>query len=61
MALKSLSVTENIVKHEETNVEWLENELHQTNDVIKQVLEWIDECKEAINMDMNYENSVDLL
>ncbi|CAG8736311.1 29677_t:CDS:2, partial [Racocetra persica] len=44
-ALKSLSTTENAVQHEKANVEWLENELQKTNDTIKNVLEWIDECK----------------
>ncbi|CAB4422241.1 unnamed protein product [Rhizophagus irregularis] len=34
LALKSLSITENSSKHKEANFEWLENELHQAEDII---------------------------
>ncbi|PKY58608.1 hypothetical protein RhiirA4_550108 [Rhizophagus irregularis] len=49
LALKSLSITENSSKHKEANFEWLENELHQAEDIIGQVWECIDECKAEIS------------
>ncbi|CAB5211866.1 unnamed protein product [Rhizophagus irregularis] len=49
LALKSLSVTKNPSKHKEANIEWLENELHQAEDIIDQVWKWINECKVEIS------------
>jgi hypothetical protein len=49
IALESLPVTKNTARHEETDIEWLKNELRQAKVVVDQVLEWIDKCKCAIN------------
>ncbi|CAG8443549.1 12761_t:CDS:2 [Funneliformis caledonium] len=43
--LDSLSIIENMEKHEEADIEWLENELQQAKSVIDKVLEWIEKCE----------------
>ncbi|PKY26942.1 hypothetical protein RhiirB3_477272 [Rhizophagus irregularis] len=41
LALESLSITENSVKHKEADIEWLESKLHEANSIIDGVKEWI--------------------
>jgi hypothetical protein len=45
-----LSITENSSKHEKVDFEWLESELHQAEDIIDQVRECINECKDEISL-----------
>ena len=48
--LDSLSITENLEKHKETNIKWLKTELRQAKEIIDQVKEWIDRCNAAIKL-----------
>ncbi|CAG8567860.1 13873_t:CDS:10 [Dentiscutata erythropus] len=47
-ALRSLSTTENMIKHKEADIEWMETELQKTNDIISDVSQWINDCKTII-------------
>ncbi|CAJ0828523.1 6091_t:CDS:10 [Entrophospora sp. SA101] len=47
-ALDSLSTTENTKELKKENVEWLENKLQEAHDLIKQVYEWLDKCKDDV-------------
>nr|CAG8452440.1 146_t:CDS:10 [Entrophospora candida] len=47
-ALDSLATTENAEKLKQENVEWLENKLQEAHDLINQVYEWLDKCKNVI-------------
>jgi len=46
--LRSLSTTENQIKHKEADIKWLKNELQKANDIICKVLQWIDKCKVTV-------------
>ncbi|CAI2170806.1 19767_t:CDS:2, partial [Funneliformis geosporum] len=48
LGLNSISTTDNMVKHEEADIEWLSDELQQARNTIDQVVEWIDHCKAEI-------------
>ncbi|CAG8510853.1 7653_t:CDS:10 [Acaulospora colombiana] len=49
-ALNSLSVTENLERHKEANIEWLEAELEKADGIIEQVHKWINRCSEVIKL-----------
>ncbi|GBC01012.1 hypothetical protein RclHR1_04030007 [Rhizophagus clarus] len=48
LALDSLSITENSVKHKEADIEWLESKLHEANGIIDDVKKWI------VKSELNY-------
>ncbi|CAG8450090.1 7512_t:CDS:10 [Dentiscutata heterogama] len=47
-ALRSLSTTENMIKHKEADIKWLESEFQKTNDIIINISQWIGDCKTTI-------------
>jgi len=46
--LEVLSITENSVKHEEVDIEWLKNELQDAEIIIEQVTKWINDARSLI-------------
>jgi len=51
LVLESLSITEDMTKHKEANIEWLKNEIQEANNIIDQVLQWMDKCEDAMELE----------
>ena len=51
LALESMSITEDMTKHKEANIEWLKNEIQEANNIIDQVLQWMDKCEDAMELE----------
>ena len=46
--LDSLSITENLTKHEEADIKWLKSELQHAEIVIDEITKWINDARSLI-------------